>query len=339
MSDLILSIDGMGGDNAPISVVDGMDIASKKHKNISFLVYGDKQILAPLLEQKKYLKDKYEIIHTNKVISSGDKPSTALRNGKESSMRLAVEAVKKKEAIAVISAGNTGALMAISKLVLRTMEDIERPAIVALYPTVTGNPCVVLDSGANVDCSSEILFQFALMGDAFSKAITGLHFPKIGLLNIGSEDVKGNDTVKRAYQMLKESDLPINFYGFIEGNDICMGTVDVVVTDGFTGNIALKTAEGTAKMFGILLKQAFKKNLLSKLGYLLAKSAFKDMYKSLDTRTYSGGMFAGLNGISVKSHGSSDGVAFANTIELATSLAEYDINKKILEEIHLKQNK
>lgn len=330
---LVISIDAMGGDKAPSSVIDGISISAKQHKDISFLVYGDEAKLLPLINSKPNLKGKCQINHTTSVIKSNDKPSAVLRNGKKSSMWLAIQAVKEKKADAVVSAGNTGALMAMSKIILRTLEDIERPAIVAVYPTVTGKPCIALDSGANVDCSSEHLFQFALMGDAFAKATTGIEAPKIGLLNIGSEDVKGNDTVKTAYQMLKETDIPINFYGFVEGNDICMGTVDVVVTDGFTGNIALKTAEGTLKMCVTLFKESFAKTMFSKLGYLLAKRSLRHVNEVLNPNKYSGGVFLGLNGISVKSHGSSSGDAFANSINIAVELASYDINKKIMDEI------
>ncbi len=331
---LVVAIDAMGGDKAPSSVIDGLSISAKQHKDISFLVYGDEALLLPLINGKPNLKGKCQINHTTSVIKSDDKPSAVLRNGRKSSMWLAIQAVKEKKADAVVSAGNTGALMAMSKIILRTLEDIERPAIVAVYPTVTGKPCIVMDSGANVDCSSEHLFQFALMGDAFAKAITGLDAPKVGLLNIGSEDLKGNDTVKTAYQMLNETDIPINFQGFVEGNDICMGTVDVVVTDGFTGNIALKTAEGTLKMCVTLFKESFRKTIFSKLGYLLAKRSLRHVHEVLNPNKYSGGIFLGLNGISVKSHGASSPEAFANSINIAVELASYDINQKITEEIH-----
>ena len=324
----------MGGDNAPASVLGGAEIALAKCSNISFQLYGDDAKIRPILDNMPALKAASYVFHTANVISADEKPSLALRKGKDSSMRLAINAVKDGIADAIVSAGNTGALMAMSKLALRPIPGIDRPAIASIFPTRKGR-CVLLDLGANVDCNAENLVQFALMGDAFAKVLLNIASPKIGLLNVGSEDNKGSETVKAAAKELTDGDYAINYYGYIEGDDIAEGTVDVVVTDGFTGNIALKTAEGTARICADAIKKSFRSSPLAMLGGLLAKSALKKTFKFLDPRMHNGAMFLGLNGISVKSHGGTDAIGFANAICVAYELAEKDINKKIKEELSL----
>lgn len=324
----------MGGDNAPGSVLQGAELALAKFPNMHFLLYGDEKRISPILASLPNLVRASKVYHTDSSISADEKPSIALRKGKDSSMRLAINAVHEGWADAIVSAGNTGALMAISKLVLRPIDGIDRPAIASIFPTRKGR-CALLDLGANVDCNSDNLVQFALMGDAFAKVLLNIPSPTVGLLNVGSEEAKGSEIVKAAAEELREGDYDINFYGFVEGDDIAEGTVDVVVTDGFTGNIALKTAEGTAKICVDTIKKSFRSSPLAMIGGLLAKSAMKKAFKFLDPRMHNGAMFLGLNGISVKSHGGTDSIGFANAIGVAYELAEGGINKKIKDELSL----
>ncbi len=324
----------MGGDNAPACVVEGAEIALRKYDNLRFVFFGDKPKIEALFKLYPAVESFCEVVHTDVTIAPHDKPSVALRRGAQSSMRLAIDAVKDGKADCMVSAGNTGALMAMAKLVFRTLPGISRPAIAALVPTIKGD-AVMLDLGANIECDANDLVQYAIMGDAFARSVLSLKSPKIGLLNVGSEDVKGVDEVKEAYQMLRNPELGLNFHGFVEGNDIAEGTVDVVVTDGFTGNVALKTAEGIGRMVSRYVSSAFKSSLGSKLGYLLAKPAIARLRKSLDPRRRNGAMFVGLNGIAVKSHGSADGYSFYFALRVAAELASNRINHKILEELKL----
>jgi glycerol-3-phosphate acyltransferase PlsX len=333
---LVIALDAMGGAHAPHSVLAGADKIRLRYSNISFLLYGNETAIAPLLNELPELRQCSTIIHAPTTISDEEKPSVALRQGKDSSMRLAIDAVKEKQAAAMVSSGNTGALMAMGKIVLRTLDGIDRPAIVTNLPTMKGKT-VMLDLGANVDCTADNLFQFALMGNAFAKVTLGCKNPTIGLLNIGSEDTKGNETVKAAAILLKETLLPLNFAGYVEGTDIAEGTVDVVVTDGFTGNIALKTAEGTAKICKNILREASKASLLSRIGFWLASCNLRKAFRKLDNRYYNGAMLVGLNGIIVKSHGNTDAIGFEHAISVAIELALYDINDKITEEVRLSQ--
>ena len=328
----------MGGDNAPNSVIKGADIIAAKNSQIHFLFYGDEQVILPILKNYPNLKKHSQVFHTDQSICPHEKPSVALRKGTKSSMRLAIDSVKHGEAHCVVSAGNTGALMAISKIVLRPLPTIDRPAIVTFMPNSKKTATVMLDMGANVDCNSDVLFQFAIMGSAFAKAVLRLENPTIGILNVGSEDLKGSDAVKAASNLIKDSNLADNFHGYVEGDDIAKGTVDVVVTDGFCGNITLKAIEGTAKMVSGALKEGFKKSIFSKLGYLIASRSLKSTLKSLDPRQYNGAMLVGLNGVVVKSHGSADEISFANAIKVAISLAEDQINDKIISEIKSSTN-
>jgi glycerol-3-phosphate acyltransferase PlsX len=301
---------------------------------VKFLLFGDEVKLAPLLENHPWAAAVTEIRHTVEAITNDQKVSSALRGGRNSSMRLAIDAVGAGEAAGVISAGNTGALMAMAKFVLKTLPGIDRPAIAAYYPTQRGES-VMLDLGANVDCDADNLVQFAVMGEVFARNVLGLENPSIGILNVGAENLKGNEAVKKASAMLQETSLPIKFHGFIEGDDISAGIVNVVVTDGFTGNIALKTSEGTAKMFGEFLKQALSESLISKFGALLASNALKKFKMKVDPRRYNGAMFLGLNGICIKSHGGTDALGFANAIHVAEELITHSFNDRIKEDYAL----
>ena len=318
----------MGGDNAPEMVVEGTEIARSQHPDARFLLFGDENRIAPYLARFRSLGEVCEVRHTDQSIAADEKPSQALRRGQESSMRLATDAVLDGNAGGVVSAGNTGALMAISKFVLRTQSSIDRPAMASFFPTRRGRTAV-LDLGANVECSADNLVQFAVMGAAFARIELGIDRPTVGLLNVGVEELKGNDTVRSAGQALREVDFGFEFAGFIEGNDICDGTVDVVVTDGFTGNAVLKALEGGSSMFVNFMRQAFQSGLASKLGYLLAKPAFQEMRTRIDPRAYNGAVFVGLNGISVKSHGGTDGAGFANAIGVAVDLVRGGFTERI----------
>ena len=331
MKKIVLAIDIMGGDFGPKTTLEGVAIASEAYPNVKFILFGDKKKSENELKKVVGLKN-YEFVHTSESIRSTDEPVNALRKLKKSSMRLGINSVKLKECDGLVSAGNTGALMAISKFVLKTIKAIDRPAIAALMPTMKGQT-VILDLGANVECSSENLVQFAIMGDMFSKSVLGITRPKLGLLNVGSEQIKGNTVVKKTFDDLKKMNSKINFFGFVEGNDINKGVVDVIVTDGFSGNIALKTAEGVAELIFTFLKNAYASSLISKVGYLLSKPAINRFKTRIDPRKYNGAVLLGLNGIVVKSHGGTDAFGFSNAIGVAVSLIENsyidEIKKKI----------
>jgi len=329
---MTISLDAMGGDKAPDVVIQGVQIAHTRLPHVDFLLFGDQAKLEPLLEQMPELKSVCHIRHTDQFVSGDDKPSQVLRQGRQSSMWLAVDAVSKGEAAAVVSAGNTGALMAVSKFVLRMLPGIARPAIAGFFPTKRGET-VMLDLGANVDCDARNLVEFAVMGEVFARIVLGIEQPTVGLLNVGSEELKGNDAVRAAAAALRESPLPIKFHGFVEGNDIAAGTVDVVVTDGFTGNIALKSAEGLAKLYTHFLREAFSSSWLARIGYLLARSALVKVKLRTDPRRYNGAMFLGLNGIAVKSHGGTDAIGFANAIGVAAELITHGFNERIKREL------
>ena len=326
-----LSIDAMGGDAAPAMVVEGVAMASKQMPDVRFLLFGDENQINPLLEKFPAAARVVTVRHTEDVVKNDDKPAQALRGRRTSSMRLAINAVADGEAAGVISAGNTGALMAMAKFVLKTLPGIDRPAIATYFPTQRSES-VMLDLGANIECDAANLVQFAVMGEVFARNVLGLEKPSVGILNVGVEDLKGNSEVKEAAAILQEAHLPIKFHGFVEGDDIGAGTVDVVVTDGFTGNVALKTAEGTAKLFGHALKQALTSSPLAILGALLAKPALNRLKMHLDPRRYNGAMFLGLNGICIKSHGGTDAYGFAHAIEVARNLIANSINDSIKED-------
>lgn len=329
---LVLAIDAMGGDRAPGIVVEGAALAHLRYPETKFIFFGDEAEVAPLLAANPELNACSQMRHTPDVITSDMKPSLALRQGRKSSMRLAVNAAASGEACSVVSAGNTGALMATAKFVLKTLPGIDRPAIASLMPTRVGES-VVLDLGANVECDAENLVQFALMGAIFCRTVLGRDNPTIGLLNIGTEELKGHDEVRIAASILRERLLPGTLHGFVEGNDILAGTTDVVVTDGFSGNIALKSIEGTSLLFSYFMKQAFSSSLLAKIGYLLSRGAFKRLKKRVDPRRYNGAMFLGLQGVCVKSHGGTDAEGFANAIGVAHDLVAHGFNDRIAEEL------
>ncbi|MSO54125.1 MAG: phosphate acyltransferase PlsX [Rhodospirillales bacterium] len=327
-----ISIDAMGGDNAPAMVVDGLALALKARPELRFRLYGDQAKIKTLLTRHSDLASKCEVVHTDDVITNDAKPAVALRGGRNSSMRLAVNAVGDGQAQAVVSAGNTGALMAIAKFVLKTLPGIDRPAISTSFPSQRGDT-VMLDLGANIECDADNLVQFAVMGEVFARHILGLEKPSIGLLNVGSEDIKGREAVRQAAAILKSSPLPIRFHGFVEGDDIGAGTVDVVVTDGFTGNIALKTAEGTVKLLAQALRDAINGSWRGKIGAWMAKPALMAFRRRMDPRRYNGALLVGLNGICIKSHGGTDAVGFANAVRVAADLIRRDFNERIKEDL------
>lgn len=329
--EITLSIDGMGGDDAPGIVIDGLALTRIRHPHVRYVVHGNEQAIAPLLDNHPDLKTHVTISHTDDAVSMEDKPSQAVRRGRQTSMWRAIDSIRQGDAVAAVSAGNTGALMAMSKIQLKTLEGVDRPAIASLWPTEVGES-VVLDLGANVEADAKQLVDFAVMGATFSRIMTGLNNPKVGLLNIGTEELKGHDEIKAAAEMLRELPLHMDFIGFVEGDGISAGHADVVVTDGFTGNVALKTAEGTAKLLISYLKAALGRSLLTKLGALLAAGAFKVLQAKLDPRAHNGGVFLGLNGIVVKSHGGTDGMGFAAAVDVAVEMAEADLVNQIIAE-------
>jgi glycerol-3-phosphate acyltransferase PlsX len=320
VSDTItIALDAMGGAHAPEMVLRGADMALQRQPGLRFMLFGDESGVRPLLARLPRLADVVDLHHTSEMVMDDDKPSVALRAGRQSSMRLAIDAVADGLADGVVSAGNTGALMAMAKNSLKTLPGIDRPAIASFFPTQRGES-VMLDLGANVECDADNLVQFALLGDAFARTVLGLVEPTVGLLNVGSEDQKGNDAVRAASLRLRSPLSPIRFFGFIEGDDIPAGTVDVVVTDGFTGNIAVKTAEGTAKLFSEFLAGAFRHSWSARIGYFFARNALRKLRLRLDPRRYNGAVFLGLCGIAVKSHGSADALGFANAIGVAVDM-------------------
>jgi len=329
---ITIALDAMGGDRAPGIVVKGAEIALQRHPDVHFLLFGAEEKIRPWLAKLPRLGKSAKLHHTNEVVADDAKPSLALRTGRQSSMRLAIDAVADGRADGVVSAGNTGALMAMAKFVLKMLPGIDRPAIASFFPTRRGET-VMLDLGANVECDAENLVQFALMGDVAARTVLGLIEPTVGLLNVGSEDLKGNDAVREAAARLRETVTPIHFYGFVEGDDIAAGTVDVVVTDGFTGNIAVKTAEGTAKLFAEFLESAFRHSLSARIGYLFARGALRKLRMRSDPRRYNGAIFLGLSGIAVKSHGSTDAFGFANAIGVAVDMKVNGVLDKIRVEL------
>jgi len=329
---ITVALDAMGGDFAPEMVVAGADLARVRYPNVKYIFFGDQSRIEPLLREHKVLQPLVTIHHTDEAIANDAKPSVALRSGRQSSMRLAIDAVASGQADCVVSAGNTGALMAMAKMVLKTLPGIHRPAIASFIPTAIGES-VMLDLGANIECDAENLVQFAIMGAIFARTVLGIPEPTIGLLNVGAEQLKGNDVVKAAAEALRSQPIPGRFHGFIEGNDIPGGAVDVIVTDGFTGNIALKLAEGMGKLYSGFLQRSFRSSIMATLGYLLARSAFSKLRERVDPRRYNGGMFLGLSGVCVKSHGGIDAFGFANAIGVAVDMAVQGFNERISEEL------
>lgn len=315
---IIIALDAMGGDQAPGMVLKGADLALVRFPGLRYQLFGPEAVLNPLLADMPRLAEAATVCHAEDLVTGDTKPSVAVRQ-RRSSMRLAIDAVANGTAGCVVSAGNTGALMAIAKIVLRTMPGIDRPAIATYMPTSRGET-VLLDMGANIDCDADNLVQFAVMGDAFARAVLGQVNPVVGLLNVGSEELKGSEAVREAHARLRAGVGGLTYHGFVEGDDIPAGTVDVVVTDGFSGNIALKMAEGVAKLYNGFLRTSFQSSIMAKIGYLFARSALDRLKDRVDPRRYNGAMLVGLNGIVVKSHGGSDALAFANAIGVAHDL-------------------
>ena len=329
-----IALDAMGGDHGASVILPGAEISLTRHPDIEYSLYGDRAVLDPLLEGLPRLKSKSRVIHTEVSIRMDDKPSQALRYGRwKSSMWLAIDAVKKGEADVTVSAGNTGALMAMARFNLKMIEGIERPAIAALWPTVKGES-IVLDVGASIGGDEVHLINLAAMGSAMARVLFDVARPTVGLLNIGVEEVKGLEQVREAGRILREGNFPhFDYHGFVEGDDIGKGTVDVIVTEGFAGNIALKTAEGTARQIGQYLRAAMNRTWAARLGYLLARQAFATLRDKMDPRKANGGVFLGLNGVVIKSHGGADAEGFAAAIDMGYDMARYELLAKIGETI------
>jgi glycerol-3-phosphate acyltransferase PlsX len=327
---LIISIDVMGGDHGPSVTIAGADLELSRRPHIRFELYGDEAVVRPVLEKYPRVMAASNFHHCEVTVSMHDKPSVALRQGRwKSSMWRAIEAVKKGEASVAVSAGNTGALMVMSKFCLRTMANIERPAIAAIWPTLRSES-IVLDVGATIDADAQQLMDFAVMGGAMARALFQTERATVGLLNIGVEDVKGNEEVRTAAQLLRDANLAnLHYEGFVEGDDIGQGRVDVIVTEGFSGNIALKTAEGTARQVGSYLRAAMRRTLMARIGYLFARSAFERLREKMDPRKLNGGVFLGLNGIVIKSHGGTDAEGFSSALDLAYDMVRNDLLAKI----------
>jgi glycerol-3-phosphate acyltransferase PlsX len=325
-----ISIDAMGGDHGPPVILSGVDIAAERHPDTNFILYGDEALIAPLLRDLPRLEGRTRVVHTDVVVRMDDKPSQALRTGRwKSSMWRSIEAVKSGDADICVSAGNTGALMAMAKFCLRTLADVERPAIAAIWPTVRGES-IVLDVGASIGADARSLVDMAILGAAMARALFDIERPTVGLLNVGVEEVKGLEPIREAGRILREADLPgLAYAGYVEGSDLGKGTVDVVVTEGFAGNIALKTAEGTAKQIGEYLRAAMGRTFMSKLGYLLARGAFRVLREKLDPRKVNGGVFLGLNGLVIKSHGGTDALGFASAVDIGYDMVRSGLRAKI----------
>ena len=329
MSDpTVISIDAMGGDFGPPVIVAGLsaEVETWRAKGVRFLLHGDAAKIEAELARKPAARALCEIHHTDKLIANDEKPAQAVRRGKGSSLWNAVEAIRDGKAHAAVSAGNSGALMAVSKLILRMAADLDRPAFVVSWPSAIGETSV-LDVGANIDCDAERLVEFAIMGAAFHRAVHGTQRPSVALLNVGEEEQKGHDEVREAHQLLRDGGFVDDYRGFVEGDDLSSGVVDVIVTDGFTGNVALKTAEGTARFIRHELREAFGASLLGRLGAFTAQSALRRL--SARIQPDAGGPLLGLNGIVVKSHGGADAKGFASAVRVAVDLAQSDYVSEI----------
>src|SRR5215467_898282 len=325
-----IALDAMGGDHGAAVILPGADISLTRHPDIEYLLFGNRAAIDLVLEKLPRVKAKSKVVHTEVAIRMDDKPSQALRNGRwKSSMWLAIDAVKRGEADVAVSAGNTGALMAMAKFNLRTMPGISRPAIAALWPTLRGES-IILDVGASIGADADHLVDLAVMGSAMARVLYNLDQPTVALLNIGVEEVKGLEPVREAGRILREAKLPgLDYIGFIEGTSIGAGAADVVVSEGFAGNIAIKAAEGTARQFGSYLRSAMNQSLWARLGYLLARGAFAGLRDKMDPRNSNGGVFLGLNGIVIKSHGGTDAEGFAAAVDLGYDMVRHELLAKI----------
>ncbi|WP_413818540.1 phosphate acyltransferase PlsX [Sphingobium sp.] len=329
-----IAIDAMGGDEGVRVMIAGAALARHRHEGLRFTLFGDEAQINAALEKHPNLRAASDVVHAPNVVAATDKPSQAMRKSKDTSMGLAIQAVKAGKAGAAVSAGNTGALMAMAKLALRTMPGIDRPALAALLPTLGDNDVVMLDLGANTESDARNLVQFAVMGAAYARSVLDLEKPRVRLLNIGTEEMKGTDEIRDAAAMLRDATaLPLSFDGFIEGDKISTGETDVVVTEGFAGNIALKTAEGTARFVTDVLRNAFTSSIRSKIGFLISKPAMYLLKHHLDPNNHNGAVFLGLNGVVVKSHGSANEKGVANAVHVAARLLEEDITRRIAEDL------
>lgn len=332
LPEIKIAVDAMGGDYGPKEVIPALAMVLKGRPYIFFQIFGDEAKIKPHLNRYPALKKRSQLCHTDKVINNDDKPSIALRASKGSSMRLAIESVKKGDAKAIVSSGNTGALMAMAKTVLRTVPGIRRPALASLLPGIKSDT-IMLDLGANVLVDGEALVQFAILGSIFARAQKKVEKPRVGLLNVGTEEAKGPDHVRAAAQVLSQIEFPGEYKGFVEGDDIGKGTVDVIVTDGYAGNISLKTAEGMGRLTKHYIIESFASNPLSYLGSFFAFFSLRHLKKRLDPRRYNGGVFLGLNGVCIKSHGGADALAFSNAVMMAVRLARLDYIDQTVKEI------
>lgn len=326
-----IAVDAMGGDVGVQVMVEGAALARRRHDRFKFLLVGDEARIKSALDEHPNLRAASEILHAPDVVSGEERPTQALRRAKTTSMGLAIDAVKRDEAGAAVSAGNTGALMAMAKLALRTMPGIDRPALSALLPTLGDLDLVMLDLGANTECDARNLVQFAVMGSAYARIVGGHKAPRVRLLNIGTEETKGTENLQTAAAQLKAAaaDLSISFDGFAEADKLCRGDIDVVVSDGFSGNIALKAVEGTARFVADLLRRAFNSSLRSKFGFLVSRPATELLKHHLDPNNHNGAVFLGLNGIVVKSHGSASALGVANAVAVTARLLEANLIERI----------
>ena len=329
---ITIAIDVMGSDKGPSEIISGAALSRERHPGTKYVFFGDFKEITKALKKHQILNQCSEIISTESVVLPDDKPSQVLRKSQNTSMGSSLEYLKNKKVDALVSAGNTGALMALSKFKLRTMEGISRPAIATTLPHSSGE-FVMLDLGANIECDSENLIQFAIMGTEFAKIILAKEKPKIGILNVGTEQEKGKSSLQEASEYLKRSYLSKQFNGFIEGNTITNGHVDVVVTDGFTGNIALKTAEGIAKLCTLYIKNVFSNSFFGKISYFLIKNSLSMLKIKMDPRTRNGALFLGLNGIVVKSHGGADALSFSSAIDIAIDFSKEGVGDKIIKSL------
>lgn len=329
-----IAIDAMGGDEGVRVMIEGAAIARRSHDRFKFLLVGDEERIKAALEDHPNLRSASEILHAPDVVSGEERPTQALRRAKTTSMGMAINAVKTGAAGAAVSGGNTGALMAMAKLALRTMPGIDRPALSALLPTLGDNDVVMLDLGANTECDARNLVQFAIMGAAYSRIVTGCEAPRVRLLNIGTEETKGTEFLQSAAAQLRAaSDLAMSFDGFVEADKINRGDVDVVVSDGFSGNIALKSIEGTARFVTDLLRRAFTSSLRSKFGFLVSRPATELLKHHLDPNNHNGAVFLGLNGVVVKSHGSASALGVANAVHVTARLLEENLTERIMADL------
>ena len=330
---IVIAIDAMGGDNSPKKIIDGIQLYQKENKNVYFKLFGDKDLVLNCLKNKEIDKGTYEIIHTENNIKGEDSPLTAAKKGKNTSMWMSIESVKNKSSDIVLSAGNTGALFVIAKLNLKMIEKIDKPALSGLWPNKVGMN-IVLDLGANIECNEKNLKDFSIMGAALHKSLYPNEIAKVALLNIGSEEIKGNSIIKNTYQELSNLKSSLfEFNGYVEGNDIMSGKVNVIIADGFTGNIALKTAEGTANFITSELKKVLTGNLIGRISSFLNIKNINNFKKKLDPRLYNGAILLGLNSPVVKSHGGTDYIGFANAISVCEKIIKGQLIDKIKENI------